>query len=121
MDILDRIDAKIEAKREAIASTARVGSAALADGTKPKTDMPAKDYPITIIGCIRGVDSWYQAGYDQRKRSIIPMQMIQRRSIFSGDDCPMCANSDPETNTCYEASTIRGGTPCIYWRPRENQ
>ena len=121
MDILDRIDAEIEAKREAIASTAAVGSTAFADGTKPKTDMPAKDYPITIIGCIRGVDGWYRAGYDERKKTVVPLEMVQKRSINCHDDCPTCANSDPKTNICYEASTIRGGTPCVYWRPRENQ
>lgn len=117
MDCLEKYEAEQEARREAIASTAAVGSAALADGKK--TDMPETDYPVTIIGCIRGVDGWYLAGYDKRKRSIIPTQMIQRRSIYSANDCPTCANSNPKTNVCNDVGTIQGGTPCIYWRPRE--
>ena len=51
MDYLEKYEAEQEARREAIASTAAVGSAALADGKK--TDMPETDYPVTIIGCIR--------------------------------------------------------------------
>ena len=119
MDYLEKYEAEQERRREAIASTAGVGSAALAD--KKKTDMPETDYPVTIIGCIRGVDGWYLAGYDKRKKTIVPLEMVQRRSINFYDDCPTCANSDPETSVCYKASIIRGGTPCIYWYPRENQ
>lgn len=115
MDYLEKYEAEQEARREAIASTAAVGSAVLADGKK--TDMPETDYPVTIIGCIRGVDGWYLAGCDRQKRSIIPMQMIQRRSIFFGDDCPMCANSNRKTNSC-RFLLIDGGTPCRYYHPR---
>lgn len=114
MDYLERYEAEGEAKREAITSTAAVGSAMLADGKK--TDMPKELYPITVIGCIRGFDGWYQAGYDHRKETIVPLDRIEVRRI--NEDCPTCNRSDPKTNTCREAGTIYGGTPCIYWFPR---
>ena len=76
MDYLEKYEAEQEARREAIASTAAVGSAALADRDKPRTDMPETDYPVTIIGCIRGVDGWYQAGYDKRSKTIKPLEKI---------------------------------------------
>lgn len=78
MDYLEKYEAKQEARREAIASTAAVGSAALADGKK--TDMPETDYPVTIIGCIRGMDGWYEAGYDKRSKTIKPMQALDSSS-----------------------------------------
>lgn len=83
----------------------------------PRSDIRAADYPVTIIGCVRGMTGWYRAGYDQRKRMIIPMQMIQRRSIFFQDDCPMCANSNRKTNSC-RFLPIDGGTPCRYYHLR---
>ena len=117
MDRIERMEAELERRREAIASTAAVGSAALADKDKLRTDMPETDYPVTIIGCIRGVDGWYLVGYDNRKKAIIPTTLIQRRSIFFGDDCKMCANSDPKTHFC-KSIPINGGTPCSYYTPR---
>ena len=80
MDYLEKYEAEQEARREAIASTAAVGSAALADREKPRTDMPETDYPVTIIGCIRGVDGWYLAGYDKRSKTIKPMQALDSSS-----------------------------------------
>ena len=80
MDYLEKYEAEQEARREAIASTAAVGSAMLADGNKPRTDMPETDYPVTIIGCIRGVDGWYLAGYDKRSKTIKPMQALDSSS-----------------------------------------
>ena len=74
MDYLEKYEAELEARREAIASTAAVGSAALADGKK--TDMPETDYPVTIIGCIRGVDGWYLAGYHSKTKTIKPLERI---------------------------------------------
>lgn len=74
MDYLEKYEAEQEARREAIASTAAVGSAALAD--EKKTDMPETDYPVTIIGCIRGVDGWYRAGFDTRKQTILPLERM---------------------------------------------
>ena len=109
MDYLEKYEAEQEARREAIASTAAVGSAVLADGEM--TDMPETDYPVTIIGCIRGVDGWYQAGHDKRKKAIVPTKLIQRRSIYSNEDCQMCANSNRKTNRCISLP-INGGTPC---------
>ena len=120
MDYLEKYEAELERRREAIASTAAVCSAPLADGHSMRSDIRPADYPVTIIGCIRGVDGWYLAGFDQRKRTIIPMQMIQRRSIFSGDDCRMCANSNRKTNSCISLP-IEGGTPCRYYSPRPEQ
>lgn len=113
MDILDRRDAEIQEKREwlAMRNTPR---ATRAEG--PHTDMPLSDYPVTVIGCIRGFDGWYQAGYDHRKETIVPMERIQTREI--NKDCPVCVRSDPKTGICFEAGTIHGGTPCIYWFPR---
>ena len=80
MDYLEKYEAEQEARREAIASTAAVGSAALADKNKPRTDMPETDYPVTIIGCVRGVDGWYLAGYDKRSKTIKPMQALDGSS-----------------------------------------
>lgn len=74
MDYLEKYEAEQEARREAIASTGAVGSASLADGKK--TDMPETDYPVTIIGCIRGMDGWYLAGYDKRSKTIKPLEKI---------------------------------------------
>lgn len=78
MDYLEKYEAEQEARREAIASTAAVGSAALADGKK--TDMPETDYPVTIICCIRGVDGWYLAGYHSKTKTIKPMQALDSSS-----------------------------------------
>lgn len=74
MDYLEKYEAEQEARREAIASTAAVGSAALADGKK--TDMPEELYPVTIIGCIRGVDGWYRAGFDEKTKTIKPLERM---------------------------------------------
>ena len=38
--------------------------------------MRAEDYPVTIIGCIRGVDGWYRAGFDEKTKTIKPMVKI---------------------------------------------
>lgn len=115
MDYLEKYEAEQEARRDAIASTAEVGSAVLADGKK--TDMQEELYPVTIIGCIRGVDGWYQDGYDKRKKAIVPTKLIQRRSIYSSDDCRMCANINRKTNSC-RFLPIDGGTPCRYYHLR---
>ena len=111
MDKLERAEEE-RIRREETLQAARVKRE-----ERPRTDMPETDYPVTIIGCIRGVDGWYQAGYDKRKQTIILLQMIQRRSIFSGDDCPMCANSNRKTNSC-RFLPIDGGTPCRYYHLR---
>lgn len=31
---------------------------------------------ITIIGCIKGVDGWYRAGFDEDAKTIIPLEKI---------------------------------------------
>lgn len=69
MDYLEKYEAELERRRDAIASTAAVCSAPLADMTEEL-------YPVTIIGCIRGVDGWYQAGYDKRSKTIKPLEKI---------------------------------------------
>ena len=78
MDYLEKYEAEQEARREAIASTAAVGSAALADRDKPRTDMPETDYPVTIIGCIRGVDGWYRCGFDEARKAIVPLEKLEQ-------------------------------------------
>ena len=65
MDYLEKHYAELEAKRAFLA--------AREPEQKPRTDMPNSLYPVTIIGCIRGVDGWYQAGYDERKHAIVPL------------------------------------------------
>ena len=50
MDYLEKYEAEQEERQEAIASTATVRSAALADKNKPRTDICAEDYPVTVIG-----------------------------------------------------------------------
>ena len=81
---------------------------------------PKPTHNITIIGVIRCADGWYRCGFDENMKTLVPVECIERRSIYFYEDCPMCANSDPKTNVCYDAVTINGGTPCIYWRPRNN-
>ena len=115
MDWLDKLQAYQDEARQSL----DCGSAVLRDGTeKTRSDVPF--YPITIIGCIRGVDGWYQAGFDEMKKTIIPMKMIERRSINFNEDCPMCAHSDPKTNHCMNVP-INGGTPCVYYSPKTEQ
>ena len=73
MDALDRLEAERERRLEAQALHCSSPHATRADKSKSRTDMPASAYPVTIIGCIRGVDGWYQAGWDERKRKITPL------------------------------------------------
>ena len=71
MDRIERMEAELEAVR---ALRERSPHATRANESKPRTDMPAEQYPVTIIGCVRGVDGWYTCGYDQRSRSIVPLR-----------------------------------------------
>lgn len=66
MDALDRLEAERERRRALFARPRQ-------ESPRPRTDMPASAYPVTIIGCIRGVDGWYLAGWDKRKRRITPL------------------------------------------------
>ena len=75
MDAIEKLQAEEERRQEAIASTAEVGSAALADGAR--SDIGPEAWPVTIIGCIRGADGWYLAGYDARKETVVPLEKIQ--------------------------------------------
>lgn len=113
MDYLEKYEAEQEARREFLDRQAMPQQA----DQRPRTDMPEELYPVTIIGCIRGVDGWYLAGYDNRKKAIVPTKLIQRRSIYFYNDCGMCANSDPKTDICMMCP-IHGGTPCTYYTPR---
>ena len=70
MDILERAEAE-RVQREETLQAARMKRE-----ERPKTDMRAEDYPVTIIGCIRGVDGWYQAGFDTRKQTILPLERM---------------------------------------------
>lgn len=47
----------------------------------PRSDIRPADYPVTIIGCIRGVTGWFTAGYDHNKQTIIPLERIRRAKI----------------------------------------
>lgn len=67
MDALDRLEAEHEKKLAYFAPAAP---------PKPRTDMPLAAYPVTLIGCIRGADGWYHAGFDERKKTIIPLNHI---------------------------------------------
>ena len=77
MDKLDRYQEELERRREATASTAAVGSASRADGKHFPPNYCAEDFPVTIIGCIRGRDGWYPAGFDHRKGTIVPLRQVQ--------------------------------------------
>ena len=72
MDILERAEAD-RIQREETLQAARAKRE-----ERPRTDIPAADYPVTIIGCIRGRDGWYQAGYNERKKTIISLGRITR-------------------------------------------
>ena len=76
MDYLEKYEAEQEARREFLDRQAMPQQA----DQKPRTDMPETDYPVTIIGCIRGVDGWYLAGYDKRSKTIKPMQALDSSS-----------------------------------------
>ena len=76
MDILDRYQEEIERRRERQAKgkplTAAVRSAALADDEKKVR------HQITVIGCIRGVDGWYRCGFDEERKTIVPLELIEQ-------------------------------------------
>ena len=77
MDALDRYQAELERRREAQALHCGSPHAPRADEkTRPLSDIRPEEWPVTIIGCIRGVDGWYQAGYDARKRTVVPIKQI---------------------------------------------
>ena len=64
MDKLDRYQEEQENKQAFFAKPAPEA---------PRSDILPADYPVTIIGCIRGVDGWYPAGYDSRTGTIRPL------------------------------------------------
>ena len=70
MDYLERYQAEQEERR---AFLARQRAPRADEG--PHTDIRAEDYPVTIIGCIRGIDGWYRAGFDERTKTIKPIEM----------------------------------------------
>jgi len=49
-----------------------------AEGTLSVLQVPDKKKPhnVTVIGCIKGVDGWYRAGYDENTKSIIPLEKL---------------------------------------------
>ena len=105
MDYLDRLEENEERYR------------AMRRREPNRTAEPKPMHDITIIGVIRGMDGWYRCGFDENMKTIVPLEMVERRSIYSNDDCGMCVNSDPDTNHCYDVP-INGGTPCKYYKPR---
>ena len=72
MDYLEKYEAEQEARREFLDRQAMPQQA----DQRPRTDMPEELYPVTIIGCIRGVDGWYLAGYHSKTKTIKPMERI---------------------------------------------
>jgi len=34
-------------------------------------------HPITIIGCIKGINGWYRAGFDEDTKTIIPLERVK--------------------------------------------
>ena len=70
MDYLEKYEAEQEARREFLQAMPQQADKG------PRTDMPETDYPVTIIGCIRGMDGWYLAGYDKRSKTIKPLEKI---------------------------------------------
>ena len=76
MDAIEKLAAEEERRRQVATCTEDVRSAALADGAK--SDIRPEEWPVTIIGCVRGVTGWFTAGYDERKRVIVPLGRIAR-------------------------------------------
>ena len=37
---------------------------------------PKTNHEITIIGCVRGVDGWYRAGFDEQTKTVVPMEFL---------------------------------------------
>lgn len=70
MDILERAEAERVQREEALQA------ARMKREERPKTDMRAEDYPVTIIGCIRGVDGWYRAGFDKKTKNMKPLERM---------------------------------------------
>lgn len=67
MDAIEKLEAEEERRAAVFAKPAPEA---------PRSDIRATDYPVTIIGCIRGMDGWYQAGYDHRTKTITPIRRI---------------------------------------------
>lgn len=91
MDKLDRYQEELErmaAMRTTFSKTEIV---------QPRSDIRATDYPVTIIGCIRGLTGWFRAGYDHRKEMIVPLERIAR--IHPRTD---------KTNTSNKTNTAEG-------------
>lgn len=72
MDYLEKYEAEQEARREFLDRQTMPQQA----DQRPRTDMPETDYPVTVIGCIRGVDGWYLAGYHSKTKTIKPLERI---------------------------------------------
>ena len=49
-----------------------------AEGTLAVVQVPDKkaQHKVTVIGCIKGVDGWYRAGYDEDTKTIIPLEKL---------------------------------------------
>lgn len=91
MDQLDRYQEELE-RRAAVRATF-----SKTETVQPRSDIRPADYPVTIIGCIRGVTGWFRAGYDHRKEMIVPLERIAR--LRSRTD---------KTNTTNKTNTAEG-------------
>ena len=106
MDVIEKLEAEEERRRQVATCTEDVRSAALADGNSMRSDIRPEDWPVTIIGCVRGVTGWFTAGYDARKRTIVPLPG-QALDVGSARIRPRT----DKTNTTNETNTAEGRKP----------
>ena len=74
MDILDRYQEEIE-RRQALHAKDRTLEASPA--TRADEEQKVR-HQITIIGCIRGIDGWYRCGFDEERKAIVPLELIEQ-------------------------------------------
>ena len=80
MDKLDRYQEELERRAAVWATFSKT------ETVQPRSDIRAADYPVTIIGCIRGVTGWFRAGYDERKQTIIPLRRVSKHKNQTGKE-----------------------------------
>ena len=81
MDKLDRYQEELERRHAFFAKP---------EPEAPRSDIRAADYPVTIIGCVRGIDGWYRAGFDHAKNAVMPMERIEKISQQYVFECSEC-------------------------------
>jgi len=48
------------------------------DDEAKRIEPKATAHNITVIGCIKGIDGWYRAGYDENTKTIVPLDLIEK-------------------------------------------